>query len=282
MTIALAGYNGFVGSHIRKKFATHDLILLDRNDLYGDTSALARKISGCDVLINTAGFNVSARWTKKNRKKIYSSRIGVTNNLVDAIGKTTHQPSMFLSASAIGIYRQNMEHTEESSVFAEDFLAEVVQDWEAAADTVADKVKLVKMRFGMVLGADGGALPRLFRLFRFGVGGVIASGKQVYSFIHIDDVTGVIAHILEKKGEGIYNFTSPHPVSNRIFTKTIAQKLHRPALLPVPAFLIRLVMGKAALMVTKGQTVYPKRVLDEGYNFTFASIDKAIENLADQ
>ncbi len=282
MVIALAGHSGFVGTHIRKYFSMDNFILLDRKDLYGATDALAQKISGCDVLINTAGFNISARWTKKNRKKIRSSRIEVTNHLVGAIEKAELKPKVFISASAIGIYQHNKEHTEASDEYSDDFLAEVVQDWETAADAAASEVRLVKMRLGMVLGADGGALPRLFRLFKWGLGGVIGSGKQVYSFIHIDDVTRAIAHIMEKKGEGVYNFTAPHPVTNKTFTKTISEKLRRPAFFIIPGFAMHLVMGKAAMVVTKGQTVYPKRLLDEGYKFTFATIDEAIKNLADQ
>lgn len=282
MVIALAGYNGFIGSHIRKRLHAHDFIKLSREDLYGSAKALAQKISGSDVLINTAGFSIAARWTKKNRKKIHSSRIDVTLQLVRAISLAEQKPEVFMTASAIGIYRNRMEHAEDSRAYADDFIAKVVRDWEAAADTLTDDVRLVKMRLGMVLGADGGALPKLFRLFKWGLGGVIASGKQVYSFIHIEDVTGAIAHILEQKGEGVYNFTAPVPVTNKTFTKTIAKKLHRPALLPIPEFLMQIVMGKSAIMVTKGQTVYPKKLLDEGYKFTFATIDEAIENLAEQ
>jgi len=282
MVIALAGYNGFIGSHIRKRLDAHDFILLSRKDLYGSASALAQKISGSDVLINTAGFSISSRWTKRNRKKIHSSRIDVTHQLVRAISLAEQQPAVFMTASAIGIYRNQAEHTEDSRAYADDFLAKVVRDWEAEAENVTDDVRVVKMRFGMVLGADGGALPKLFRLFKWGLGGVIASGKQVYSFIHIEDVTGAIAHILDQKGEGVYNFTAPFPVTNKTFTRTIAKKLHRPALLPIPGFLMHIVMGKAAIVVTKGQTVYPKKLLDEGYKFTFASIDEAIENLAEQ
>ncbi|MDF1572200.1 MAG: TIGR01777 family oxidoreductase [Bacteroidales bacterium] len=282
MVIALAGYNGFIGSHIRKRLHAHDFIMLSRDDLYGSASALARKISGSDVLINTAGFRITARWTKKNREKIHSSRIVVTRQLVQAISLAEQKPAVFMTASAIGIYRNQMEHTEDSRAYADDFLAKVVRDWEAAADTVTGDVRLVKMRFGMVLGGDGGALPKLLRLFKWGLGGVIASGKQVYSFIHIEDLTGAIAHILEQKGEGVYNFTAPVPVTSKTFTNTIAKKLHRPAMIPSPGFLMQIVMGKAAIVVTKGQTVYPKKLLDEGYKFTFATIDEAIENLAEQ
>lgn len=281
MVIALAGYNGFIGAHIRKKLSSHDFVLLSRDDLYGTTEALSRRISDCDVLINTAGFSITARWSKKNRKKIYRSRIDVTNHLVSAIGMAENKPQVFINTSAIGIYKSKGEHTEASVAFAEGFLAEVVRDWEAAADNVAGEVRLVKMRLGMVLGSDGGAMPRLLKLFKWGLGGVIASGKQVYSFIHIDDVTGAIAHIIQGKGEGVYNFTAPNPVTNKIFTRTLAKKLRRPAWLPIPVFIMHLVMGKAAMVVTGGQTVYPEKLLSEGYKFTFASIDEAIEKLAD-
>ena len=122
-------------------------------------------------------------------------------------------------------------------------------------------------------------MPRLFRLFRIGLGGVIGSGKQVYSFIHIDDVIRGIQFVLANKSSGVYNFTAPHPVTNREFTVAIAKKMKMPALIRVPEIILRFIMGEASLIVTGGQTVYPKRLLDEGYNFTFATIDEVIENL---
>ena len=184
-----------------------------------------------------------------------------------------------MNASAIGIYENNKEHTEDSKAFADNFLSEVVGKWEAVADELPEEVRLVKLRLGMVLGADGGALPRLFTLFRWGLGGVIGSGRQVYSFIHIHDVTGAIDHIISKKGKGIYNLTAPEPVNNRLFTKVVARKMRRPAFLPIPKFMVQIMMGKAAMIVTEGQTVFPKKLLDEGYKFTFATLDEAIENL---
>jgi uncharacterized protein (TIGR01777 family) len=279
MVIALSGYNGFIGSHIREAFAEHKFILLHRDELYGDLTALSKKIDGADVVINCAGYPVAKRWSKKNRKKIYSSRVEVSKNLVKSINMLHKPPASFINTSAIGIYEEGKEHTESKYTFNNDFLANVVKEWENSADKVRKDVRLVKIRLGLVLGKEGGALPRLLRLFNIGLGGVIGSGKQVYSFIHIDDVTGALKFIIHREAAGVYNFTAPNPVTNKVFTKTLASKLKRPSLLTVPEFLLRIIMGKASGIVTHGQTVYPKKLLDEGYSFTFATIDQAIGNI---
>lgn len=279
MVIALSGYRGFIGLHIREAFAEHEFILLNRDDLYGDLTALSQKINTADIVINCAGYPVAKRWTKKNRNRIYSSRIKVTENLVQAINMLHKPPASFINTSAIGIYEEGKEHNETDFTYNNDFLADVVKKWEKSADATTKDVKLVKIRLGLVLGKDGGALQRLVRLFSLGLGGVIGSGKQVYSFIHIDDLTNALKFVINKEEEGVYNFTAPCPVTNKVFTKTLASKLKRPSIFTVPEFALRIVMGKAAGIVTRGQTVYPKRLLDEGYCFTFARIDQAIENI---
>lgn len=282
MIIALSGHNGFIGSHIKKAFEGDNFILLDREDLYGEQERLAQKIKGARIVMNFAGYPVSRRWTKKNKVKIFSSRIDVNRNLVGAINMLEDPPEYFISSSAIGIYSQNETHTETKNSFHDDFLSEVVKKWEDSADLANESVKVIKIRLGLVMGNDGGAMLRLFRMFRFGLGGVIGSGKQVYSFIHVDDVIGAIQFVLANKNSGIYNFTAPYPVTNREFTQAIAEKMNRPAVIPIPGIMLRFIMGEASVIVTGGQTVYPKRLLDEGYNFTFATIDKAIENLVEK
>ncbi len=279
MTIALAGYSGFIASHLRKSFPGHEYILLDRADLYGRIELLARKIESADVVINLAGYSISKRWTPYTKEKIRKSRIDLTNNLVGAINSLKNKPGCFVSASAIGIYEYDTQHNEQEFCYGNNFLADVVKSWEAAAEGVSNDVRLIKVRLGMVLGRDGGAFPLMVRLFRYGLGSVLGSGTQVYSFIHIDDVIGAIMYLIKNGGKGNYNLTAPNPVSNRDFTKTIAKIMSKPIFLTLPEFLLRLVLGTASVIVLKGQTVYPKRLLDEGYKFTFASVDNAIENL---
>lgn len=279
MVIALSGYRGFIGMNIRKAFAEHDFILLNRDELYGDLTTLSKKIEGADVVINCAGYPVHKRWSGSNKNKIYRSRIEVTENLVEAINMLHEPPAQFINTSAKDIYEEGMEHHESEYTYSNNFLANVVKEWEKRADEVRQDVKLVKMRLGLVLGKEGGALQRLLPLFKVGLGSVLGSGKQVYSFIHIDDVTGALKFLINKEAEGVYNFTTPYPVTNKVFTKTLASKLKRPSIFTVPEFALRIVMGKAAVIIARGQTVYPKKLLDEGYSFNFATIDQAIENI---
>ena len=279
MIIALAGYNGFVGSGIQKYFNNHQFILISRDDLYGSPALLSEKITGCDVVMNFAGYPISRRWTAKRKKLIKNSRITTTRNLVEAVHLLKRKPKIFINASAIGIYNVDEEHTEKSTSYGNGFMAGIVNKWEEEVKKLDENIPAVIVRLGIVLGNDGGAFTRLKKLFQLGLGGIIAGGKQVYSFIHIDDVLQAMDFLIQNKSHGIYNFTAPKPVSNKIFTKILAKYSGKPALLPVPGFVLRIGMGEASEIITKGQTVYPKRLLDEGYKFTFATLEDAIVNL---
>jgi len=279
MIIALSGHSGFIGSHIKEAFSKHEFILVSRQELYGDYKVLAEKIAGADVVINSAGFSVSNRWTRKNKKRIFDSRIKVTNNLVNAINSLDKKPEFFINNSGIALYEYDKEHTEYNYSYNDDFLAGVVNEWEKSANAVDESVKLIIIRLGLVLGNTGGAMPRLLRLFRLGLGGVIGSGNQVYSFIHIADVIRALKYLIRNNKEGVYNFTVPLPVTNKVFTRTLSKYLNRPVIFRVPAFALRLVMGQSAVLVTKGQTVYPQKLLDDGFIFNFDTIDKAIIKL---
>lgn len=279
MVIALSGHGGFIGSHIRKYFSEHDFILVNRDELYGDYKRLAEIINGADIVINSAGFPVSRRWTNKNKKRIYDSRIKVTNNLVKAINYLDRKPKFFINTSGIALYKYGARHTESDYTCNDDFLAEVVKAWENSAWGVDKGVKLIIVRLGMVLGGDGGAMPRMRRLFGMGLGGVMGSGNQVYSYIHINDVLKALKHLIINQKSGVYNFTAPHPVNNKNFTKTLSRTLRRPAFFRVPVFILKIIMGEGAVLVTKGHSVYPKKLLEDGFVFTFDNIDKAMENL---
>ena len=242
MIIALSGHRGFIGSHIKKVFSEHEFILINRDELYGDYRELAGRIEGADVVINSAGFSVSSRWTKKNKKRIYDSRIKVTNNVVKAINSLDKKPDIFINNSCIALYEYDKNHTESDYTYNDDFLGEVVKDWEKSANPVDKKVRLIIIRLGLVLGNDGGALPRLLRLFRMGLGGVIGSGTQVYSFIHIDDVAGALEYLMFNNKEGVYNLTAPYPITNKEFMKTLGKSISRPSIFRVSAFVDMMVL----------------------------------------
>lgn len=282
MIIALAGYTGFIGSHIKDYFSEEEFILLEREDLAGQTDKLADKIKGADVVINSVGYPVSKRWNRKNRNLMHQSRIDVTQKLVQAINILKNKPDYYVHMSAIGIYAYDKEHSEIVYTYGDDFLAGVVREWEDTVDDLHPITRVIKVRSGMVLGRNGGVFVRLKRIFKLGLGGVIGSGKQVYSFIHMEDLLAALKFLMDKNEEGVFNFTAPNPVTNKQFTKALAASLNRPAIFRVPAILLRLWMGKGAVIATRGQTVYPKKLLDAGYKFTFATIDKALFNLVNR
>lgn len=279
MIIALAGHNGFIGKKIQEKLNNHRFILLDRDVLYGSKEKLAEMIRGTDAVVNFAGYPVSKRWTRKAKREIFRSRVVLTGNIVEAINSLEDKPKLFINSSAIGIYAIDSIVTEEDTIFEDNYLAEIVKQWEEEADKISSEVRLIKIRLGMVLGNEGGAFPRLKRLFTAGLGGIIGSGNQVYSFIHIDDVVMGINFLLNSEHSGTFNFTAPKPVTNKVFTKTLASKTGKRAFFYVPSFGLRIIMGQSSLIALKGQTVYPKRLLDAGYNFTFATIENALDNL---
>lgn len=279
MKIAIAGHRGFIGSKLLESMHGHEWILLERDELYGDTELLAGRIEGVDVLMNFAGYPVSRRWTKKNRERIRKSRIDVTRNLVAAVERTSHPPAHLLFASAIGIYATGREHSEESRNFGSGFLAVVVRDWEAAMKSTMTEGRLTIIRIGLVLGNTGGAFPLLRALFNFFLGGIMGSGKQGYSFIHIDDLSGMVKYCIERKITGIVNATAPHPVDNREFSRTLARVMKRPMLFRVPGWALRLMRGKASSIILEGQKVYPERIQKEGYRFMYPEVETALRNL---
>jgi len=279
MRIAIAGYNGFIGSSIVSGGSNNEFIFLSRKLLYGDNEVLANSLENTDAVLNFAWYPIAKRWTGKRKKLIWESRITITQNIVKAIEHCKIKPGVFINSSAIGIYKYDTINTEEDYFFGESTLAGLVSAWENEAEKVHPEVKLKIIRLGLVLGRKGGALPFLLRLFNLGLGGKIGSGKQVYSFIHIQDVVQAVYFLLDNKEEGIFNLTAPEPVTNKVFTETLARQMKRPAFFAVPSFVLNLMLGNAAELITRGQTVLPQKLLNAGYKFTFATINEAIENI---
>ena len=283
MNIAMSGSTGFVGGHLTKAFRERGwtVIPLGRDDFKGDDAALSRKIEGVEVVINLAGASVAARWTKEYKKIMYGSRIETTKKIVDAMAGAGEKPRLFISTSAVGIYGAGGVYTEENARYGDDFLGKLASDWEQAALRARDAgVRTVIFRFGIVLGLDGGALKKMLIPFRIGLGGTIGDGKQAFSWVHIKDLVRAYFTVMENKGfEGIYNLTAPNPTTNKGLTSALAHALHRPALMRVPSFVLKLQLGEGAEVLLKGQRVLPKRLLESGFTFKFAEIEKAIKDL---
>lgn len=297
MKIFVTGGTGFVGRHLCPRLALegHYVTVLARRSrsilregerlrfVVGDPTRRGgwqQEAAHHDVIINLAGASIFGRWTHRHKERIRKSRIETTGNLVDAIiqGRST----TLFSASAVGYYGfHGDEILDESAPAGGDFLAALAAEWEIEALRARHKgARVVITRFGMVLGADGGALQQMVRPFRWFVGGPIGSGKQWISWIHIEDLVRAFLHLLDREElSGAFNFTSPEPVSNRDFSQVVGRVLGRPSRMPAPAFLVRMVLGEFGSVILHGQRVVPLRLLESGFRFRFPLLEDALRDL---
>ena len=278
MNVAITGASGFIGSslaeHLRRSGHIVRALSL-RAALPPDA------LAGVNAVINLAGEPVAQRWTISARDRILRSRIEGTQALVAAM--RTQPPQVLISASAVGYYgSRGDEILIESAPPAQDFLGRVAVAWEEAAQAAEPLgVRVARIRIGVVLGKGGGALSKMILPFRLGVGGQLGSGKQWMSWIHIDDLMELIAFLMkESTVRGVFNATSPFPVTNREFTQALAEAVHRPAIIPVPAFALRLALGEMAEIVLASQRAIPDAAQRAGFVFKHPDIYAALAQIA--
>jgi len=281
MRVTILGASGFVGRHLAATLhARGDEVVTTS---LRDPAAAATTTAGSDAVVNLAGAPVSQRWTTAHRREIARTRIDLPRAYLAALAHVAPRPRIYVSASAVGYYGTSRSATfTETSPPGGDFLARVCADWEATADGAAALgLRVAKIRTGLALGTDGGALAKLLPLFRAGLGGVVGSGAQWYSWIHVDDLIGIYLHALDSV-DGVLDATAPNPVVNREFTRALGRAVGRPTLAPVPAFAVGLLLGEGALIVTEGQRVLPERTLATGYAFRYPELDGALRALVHQ
>jgi uncharacterized protein (TIGR01777 family) len=282
MKIVISGANGFVGKELQKMFRqSADEIVIVKRDYFRNTNYLAQIVDGVDVVINLSGANIVARWSEKYKKELYDSRINTTNALIEAFEKTIVKPKLFISTSAVGVYDNQSTYSEDDTNYATDFLGKLAIDWENTALKANEfGIRTAIFRFGIVLGRSGGALQKMLTPFKLGVGGKIGSGKQGFSFIHIEDLKNAYKYLIANKDlKGVFNLTAPIPTDNLGLTKALGKSLHRPTIFPVPEFVLQLIFSEGAKILTDGQKVIPKRLQEHGFNFQFMNIENAIEDL---
>ena len=236
-----------------------------------------------EVVINLAGASISNRWTSAYKKEILNSRIDSANCIFNSITDNNIRMSHYISASAIGIYPSSVTnyYDEESNEVASTFLGEVVEAWEKAADQFSKIGAMVsKIRIGLVLSAQGGALPEILKPVKMYVGAAFGSGKQWQSWIHISDVAKIFLFVSQHQLEGIFNAVAPNAVTNRELTKAVAETVNRPLFLPnIPKFVMKLVLGEMHLLLFESQRVCSQKIEEEGYNFEFHNIRPALQDL---
>jgi uncharacterized protein (TIGR01777 family) len=248
----------------------------------GELSAAA--VSGFDAVVHLAGESIAGRWTDAKKRAIRESRVNGTRTLAMALGRSESKPKVFVCASAIGFYGDRGEEvlTEESGS-GKGFLPEVCREWEQASRIAAEAgIRTVNLRTGLVLSGKGGALQKMLTPFKLGVGGRIGSGKQWWSWIHLDDMVGAIQHALQMESmTGPVNMVAPNPVRNAEFTKVLASVLARPAIFPVPGFPLALAFGRMAAdeLFLSSQRVEPGKLKGSGYGFRFGDLRMTLESL---
>lgn len=277
MKIVISGSTGMIGRKLSDVLGGmgHRVVGLRRGDFEGDPELLKEKLKYAGAVINLAGAPIAGRWSRKYKKEIMDSRTDVTRKLVDAVTS----PLMFISASAVGIYPDGKIVDEECSETAGNFLSEVCLRWEAEAAKLHPDSALAIMRLGVVLDKKGGALPKMLLPFRLGVGGPIAGGRQGFSWIHIDDLINAFVFVLEHRLAGTFNLTAPGVTDNLGFSQTLGKVLHRPAVMPLPAFSLKLAFGEGAQVLTVGQKAVPARLLKAGFTFRFTEAEGALRDL---
>lgn len=293
MKIVVAGGSGFLGEPLVKRLLARgdDVAVLTRNASHvragravewdaRSQGAWSDEAASADVVINLAGENVGeGRWTAERKKRMVASRVDATNAIVAALRRDASRPRTMINASAVGFYgNRGDEVLDEHSSRGDGFLAELVERWEAAAGEAESLARLVVLRFGVVLDAEGGALQKMALPFKFGVGGPIGNGNQWLSWVDRGDVMKMVEWVIDREvARGIYNVTSPQPVRNREFARALGRVLHRPSFLPTPAFALRLVFGQMGEEVLlAGQRVVPRRAEAEGFAFACPSIEGAL------
>ncbi len=297
MRVTVTGGTGFVGGRLVKQLLAGgwDVQLLTRSlrsNLPPDAGAHvwdpqaepapAASLQGSNAVIHLIGEPVAQRWSPEIKRRIRDSRVLSTRNLVQAIARMEERPEVLVSASAIGYYgSRGDEVLTEGSASGTDFLAEVSRGWEEEALAAEELgLRVVRLRIGIVLGAEGGALERMLPPFRVGLGGPLGTGAQWMSWIHLDDLVGMMLFPLQYPHiRGVWNAVSPNPVTNQEFTDTLARMLKRPAIFRVPEFGLRLLFGEGSQALLGSQRVKPEAAEAAGFRFQYAGLHAALRHV---
>lgn len=298
MKILITGATGLVGSEIVKQchakgYVVHYLTTRKnkiktienykgfywnpaKNEI--DTNCL----NGVDAIINLAGATVSKRWTSSYKQLIYYSRIQSLQVLFRLLSENEHTIKHVSSASGISIYESSLseKYSEDSQKISTAFLGKVVVDWEKEADKFTELgLTVSKVRTGIVLSKNGGALEKMAQPIKYGFGAALGSGKQWQSWIHVEDIANMYLFLIEKNIAGAFNAVADNPVTNKVLTKAIAKQLKKPLFLPnVPAFMLKLLLGEMSTIVLESQFVTNDKIRQEGFQFDFESVDKALNS----
>ena len=296
--VLIGGGSGFIGSALSTALRARgdSVTLISRSPGSGRITwdhLVRHGLPACDAVINLAGqhiLNLRRRWNAAYRNEVIDSRVETTKKVVKALNESVSPPEVFISTAGKCFYGTRElaaaepypELDEESEPMGLDFPAELVGLWEAAADGVdASRIRHIKLRIGVVLARTGGVLPLLRLPFRLGLGAVIGTGNQLLPWIHLDDIVGILLHVIDRREtRGRYNAVSPEIVTNRVFMEGFARRLRRPLIWSVPEWIVRFLVGdERSSILLRGQLVRPRRTLEAGYIFRYPQLEPALRDL---
>jgi uncharacterized protein (TIGR01777 family) len=290
MRVAITGSSGLIGTAVHRSLDARgdDVVPMVRpaskragimwDPAAGQVDKAA--LEDIDAVVHLAGQSIAGLWTRGYKRKIVDSRVRGTSLIARTLAELKNPPRVLVSASAIGYYgnRPATETLDESAGKGDGFLADVVARWEASAENARQAgIRVAHPRFGLVLSKDGGALKPMLPIFYAGFGGRMGSGKQIWSWVALDDVVGSILHLLDNPVSGAVNVVAPNPASNTEFTKVLGNVLHRPTLRAVPAFALKLAGGAAEELILFGARVVPKKLMESGYRFHYPELRQALQ-----
>ena len=287
MRLGITGASGFIGRQVTRLAVAKgwEVVPFSRQPRDERTRRLVpgepADVDGLDAVLHLAGEPVVGRWTAEKRRRIMESRVLGTRSIAEGFACAAHPPRVLISSSGIGYYGNTGDaEVEENSPAGRGFLADVCRAWEAEAMQVRN-ARVVILRIGLVLGREGGTMKRLLPVFRAGLGGRLGSGRQWMSCIHVEDVAGLALWAIGQENlVGPVNAVMPHPVTNTDFTRLLARAVHRPAILPAPAFVLRAVLGEMASLLLDSSRVRPGVAEERGYPYEFADVEKALAQVA--
>lgn len=293
MKVFITGGTGLIGRLLVETLSARgDKIVVLTRDQEKAQKLLGNNVETCsslksinsfddvDVVVNLAGESIAGkRWSKQQKEKLQNSRWQITRRLSELINGSKTPPQVFISGSAVGYYgSQGDTALTESDPPHKEFTNQLCEQWEAYA--MEAKTRVCILRTGIVLSSDGGMLAQMALPFKLGLGATIGSGRQYISWVHIWDMVNAILFLIDNSSaQGAYNVTSPNPVTNKAFSKSLAKSVHRPCLFWIPSFLVKLVLGETSTLLVDGQRVIPQKLTDAGYKFTFEDIDAALSSI---
>lgn len=288
--IVIAGGTGFIGKHISKRFNDigYDVKIISRSAKHVNwhEAEIIEALENAELVLNLSGKSINCRHTPDNRTEIYNSRLTATTLIGNSIKKCNNPPKLWINASASGIYNSNTKSalSEDDSEFGTDYIAKLVKDWEKTfIDFELESTRQIALRTSVVLGKAGGALKPLIKLTKIGLGGKQSDGKQIFSWIHIEDYFRIILYLIHKHDlKGTINCTSPEPVTNKKLMSELRKSLKVPFGIPAPAWIIKIgaaIIGTESSLILKSTNIYPKRLNDSGFKFQYPELKIALNDI---